>query len=104
MAKAFSIDGVGGSCFRRRIAPYAQAYEAAKACADWKAIEAPSTPLFPWDPKSIYIRRPPFASFGKGTRLGRYSAHPILVLGDDITTDLSHPRALSCPAPRRRNT
>ena len=34
-----------------------------------------------------YLRRPPFAGFGKGTLLGRYAAHPLLVLGDDITTD-----------------
>jgi aconitate hydratase len=40
-----------------------------------------------WDDKSTYIRRPPFASFGSGSRLGCYRAHPILVVGDDITTD-----------------
>lgn len=66
---------------------YARAYDSAEASATWNALEAPSTALFPWDPKSTYIRRPPFASFGEGTRLGTYSAHPIIVLGDDITTD-----------------
>ncbi len=66
---------------------YAPAYDAAEASADWAALEAPSTALFPFDPASTYIRRPPFASFGEGSRLGRFEAQPILVLGDDITTD-----------------
>ncbi|WP_105404640.1 aconitate hydratase AcnA [Neorhizobium sp. T7_12] len=66
---------------------YARAYGTAEASIAWKELEAPSTALFPWDPKSTYIRRPPFASLGEGTRLGQYLAHPILVLGDDITTD-----------------
>ena len=53
----------------------------------WNGLEAPSTPLFPWDPASTYIRRPPFAGFGTGSRLGFYRAHPLTVLGDDVTTD-----------------
>jgi aconitate hydratase len=66
---------------------YASAYDAAEANADWAAFEAPSSALFPWNEASTYIRRPPFAGFGNGTRLGRYPATPLLVLGDDITTD-----------------
>ncbi len=34
-----------------------------------------------------YLRRPPFTYPGAPSRLGRYAAHPILVLGDDVTTD-----------------
>jgi aconitate hydratase len=71
----------------RGIGDYEQAYDAAEASADWAAFEAPDSALFPWDEASSYIRRPPFASFGSGTRLGRYAARPLLVLGDDITTD-----------------
>jgi aconitate hydratase len=66
---------------------YSTAYDAAEASADWAALDAPRETLFPWDQASTYIRRPPFASLGKGTRLGRYAATPLLVLGDDITTD-----------------
>jgi aconitate hydratase len=66
---------------------YASAYDAAEANADWAAFEAPNSALFPWNEASTYIRRPPFACFGNGTRLGRYPATPLLVLGDDITTD-----------------
>jgi aconitate hydratase len=66
---------------------FAPAYDAAEASKAWKQLPAPSTTLFPWDEKSTYIRRPPFAGFGTGTRLGNYGATPILVIGDDITTD-----------------
>ncbi len=26
----------------------------------WNALEAPDTQLYPWDPKSTYIKSPPF--------------------------------------------
>ncbi|MET4196769.1 aconitase A [Bradyrhizobium sp. LA8.1] len=71
----------------RDVSDYAAAYDAAEASADWAALDAPRDTLFPWDQASTYIRRPPFASLGKGTRLGHYAATPLLVLGDDITTD-----------------
>lgn len=71
----------------RDASDYATAYEAAGASADWAALDASRAALFPWDEASTYIRRPPFASLGKGTRLGSYAATPLLVLGDDITTD-----------------
>ncbi len=53
----------------------------------WSRLEAPDTPCFPWDPASTILRRPPFASTSEGTQLGHYTAYPLLVLGDDITTD-----------------
>ena len=64
-----------------------EAYEEAEASAAWKALAAPTTPLFPWDPASTYIRRPPFAAIAAESRLGHYVADPLLVLGDDMTTD-----------------
>jgi aconitate hydratase len=66
---------------------YDDCYGRAEASADWAALEAPGTALFPWDGASTYIRRPPFAGFGAGTRLGSYRAHALMVLGDDVTTD-----------------
>jgi len=63
------------------------AYEEAEASRMWRDLQAPDTALFPWKPSSTYIRRPPFAKFGQGTGLSSFSATPILVLGDDITTD-----------------
>lgn len=70
-----------------KVEDFAPAYDAAEASRAWKELSAPTTTLFPWDELSTYIRRPPFASFGNGTRLGSYEATPILVVGDDITTD-----------------
>jgi aconitate hydratase len=66
---------------------FSSAYDTAEASIAWKDLASPATTIFPWDEKSSYIRRPPFASFGNGTQLGRYEAHPILVVGNDITTD-----------------
>jgi aconitate hydratase len=63
----------------------------------WHALEAPDTPLFPWDPKSTALRRPPFASADFGSQLGRYTAHPLLIVGDDITTDHISPASAIPP-------
>ncbi|PNI08685.1 aconitate hydratase AcnA [Arthrobacter sp. AFG7.2] len=63
----------------------------------WSRLEAPDSPLFPWDSESTILRRPPFASPDQGTQLGHYIAHPLLVLGDDITTDHISP-ASAIPA------
>ncbi len=66
---------------------YAAAYEAAEDSESWRGLDATGTPLYPWNPASTYLRRPPFADGSAKTRLGHYLAHPIIVLGDDITTD-----------------
>jgi aconitate hydratase len=63
----------------------------------WHALQAPDTARFPWDAKSTALRRPPFASVNQGTQLGRYAAHPLLVLGDDITTDHISPASAIPP-------
>ncbi|HXW10471.1 MAG TPA: aconitate hydratase AcnA, partial [Steroidobacteraceae bacterium] len=65
----------------------AAAYDCAEANPEWAALAAPTGPLYPWDPASTYLRPPPFATVDASTRLGRYTAHPLLVLGDDVTTD-----------------
>jgi aconitate hydratase len=53
----------------------------------WHKLVAPDGPLFEWDPASTALRRPPFASRSAGSQLGTYSAYPLLVVGDDVTTD-----------------
>lgn len=65
---------------------YAAAYDRAEASELWRDLDAPDSALFPWDAASTYIRRPPFAGFA-GERPLAIAAAPILVLGDDITTD-----------------
>jgi aconitate hydratase len=71
----------------QRPGDYAEAYDTAEASADWAALPAPSGALYPWDEASTYLRRPPFVAVEGARRLGRYLAHPLIVLGDDITTD-----------------
>ncbi len=68
-------------------ADFSIAYQRAEENEIWGNLDAPSAALFAWDEKSTYIRRPPFASASSESRLGSYVAHPLLVLGDDITTD-----------------
>lgn len=64
-----------------------ESYERAETNEIWHALTAPATALFPWHEKSTYIRRPPFAARAKSSALGHYIARPLLVLGDDVTTD-----------------
>ena len=66
---------------------FASAFRSAEHNEDWEKLVAPVSPLFAWEENSTYIRRPPFASFDQQCRLGTYVAHPLLVLGDDVTTD-----------------
>ena len=63
----------------------------------WQALQAPPTSRFPWNPASTALRRPPFAWADQGTQLGRYTAHPLLVVGDDITTDHISPASAIPP-------
>ena len=54
---------------------------------DLGAFEPAESPLYDWDPKSTYIRRPPYwegALAGERTLKGM---RPLAVLGDNITTD-----------------
>ncbi|ATB39177.1 aconitate hydratase [Cystobacter fuscus] len=65
-----------------------QAYGAAEASRVWQQLSAPGTPLFPWDPASTYLRPPPFVAFAEPRGdAGALLMHPIMVVGDDITTD-----------------
>ena len=64
------------------------AYDRAEASAPWAALDAPVGAQFPWDSASTYLRRPPFVRFATPVMTaGTLVAHPLLVLGDDITTD-----------------
>lgn len=68
-------------------AEIARAHERAGSSRMWRDLDAPESELYPWDPASTYLRRPPFAAFGPGAAPGAFRARPILFLGDDITTD-----------------
>ncbi len=63
----------------------------------WQAIQVSESPLFPWKQSSTTLRRPPFAGVNEGSLLGDYTAYPLLVLGDDITTDHISPASAIPP-------
>ena len=69
-------------------ADVAAAYGAAETSRIWQDLAAPDTVQFPWDPASTYLRPPPFVAFAEPRRTQTTLAmHPIMVVGDDITTD-----------------
>ena len=63
----------------------------------WQALEAPAAPRFPWNERSTALRRPPFAAASEGSLLGQFSAFPLMVLGDDVTTDHLSPASAIPP-------
>ncbi len=63
------------------------AFAEAENDESWAALDAPAGAQFPWDPASTYLRRPPFARARMPATLGTYQAYPLLLLGDDVTTD-----------------
>jgi aconitate hydratase len=66
---------------------YPRAFTLASQNPSWHELDAPTGAQFPWSPTSTALRRPPFASLTEGSQLGTYTAYPLLVLGDDVTTD-----------------
>src|SRR5574337_2198082 len=76
---------------------YRRAFELASRNPGWHDLSAPDTPLYPWDEKSNALRRPPFVAASEGSQLGHYTAWPLLVLGDDITTDHISPASAIPP-------
>jgi len=64
------------------------AYGDAEASQMWQDLSAPDTALFPWDPASTYLRAPPFVAFAAPrTQETTLTMHPVMVVGDDVTTD-----------------
>jgi aconitate hydratase len=56
----------------------------------WRAIEAPTGDVFPWDDASTYVKHPPYFEGMTATPPGFFdvrSARVLAVLGDSITTD-----------------
>ncbi|MCY1202389.1 Aconitate hydratase A [compost metagenome] len=81
----------------QRPGDYRGAFRIASANPAWQALQSPDTARFPWDPASTALRRPPFASTEEAGQLGHYTAHPLLVLGDDVTTDHLSPASAIPP-------
>ena len=53
----------------------------------WARIATPESALFPWDNESIQLRPPRFVSANTEKFNPSFIASPLLVLGDDMTTD-----------------
>jgi len=66
---------------------YASAFRQASHNPLWDRLEAPAGELFPWSESSNYLQPPPFAAMRNQSLLGRYTAYPLMIVGDDVTTD-----------------
>ncbi|MGP9643323.1 MULTISPECIES: aconitate hydratase AcnA [unclassified Halomonas] len=81
-------------------ADFAKDFKQASRNTRWEALDAPKTATFPWEEASNTLRRPPFAAVSEGSQLGHYTAYPLLIVGDDVTTDHISP-ASAIPADSR---
>ena len=78
-------------------ADFARDFRIASVNPLWRDLNAPQGERFPWDETSTILRRPPFAALHAGSQLGHYTAQPLLVLGDDVTTDHISPASAIPP-------
>ena len=76
---------------------YREAFAVAAANPLWHHIDPPSGELYEWSPTSTILAPPPFADADAGSLLGAFTARPLLVLGDDVTTDHISPASRSPP-------
>lgn len=78
-------------------ADFKYSFEEASNNSLWYDIHAPDTLSFPWESQSTILRRPPFATVSGQNYLGHYRAYPLLVVGDDVTTDHISPASAIPP-------
>jgi len=78
---------------------YARDFRQASKSPLWLSLSlaSQSSPQFKWDVASTALRPPPFAKLSEGSLLGHYRAYPLLVLGDDVTTDHISPASAIPP-------
>lgn len=70
-----------------RAEDFGEAFAQARASESWAGLEAATGALYPWDEASTILQPPEFVTGDTSCLLGRYTATPLLVLGDDVTTD-----------------
>lgn len=78
-------------------ADYRRDFAVASRNPVWAALPSAHSARYPWDDRSTSLRRPPFAALDQGSQLGDYRAWPLLVLGDDVTTDHISPASAIPP-------
>lgn len=86
---------------------FADCYAAiTEGSAEWKALDAPDSPLYPWDAASTYIKRVPFFDDMAKEPVppaGVKEAAVLLNLGDSVTTDhISPAGSISKTSPAAR--
>jgi aconitate hydratase len=54
---------------------------------EWSEIPHGTAAVFPWDPESMFLRRPPFLEEPMDAEAPILGAGVLLMLGDDVTTD-----------------
>jgi aconitate hydratase len=59
----------------------------ANAGPEWSEIPHSTAPVFPWDPESMFLRRPPFLEEPQDIEAPILGARMLLMLADDVTTD-----------------
>ena len=55
--------------------------------AGWSGIPHATTPVFPWAPESLFLRRPPFLDDAPDATAPITGGRILLMLGDNVTTD-----------------
>jgi aconitate hydratase len=68
--------------------------------AEWESLPVPDGDVFPWDPDSTYIRRPPYVdglSPDHAPLADIRGARPLAILGDSVTTDDISPSGAILP-------
>jgi aconitate hydratase len=71
---------------------FRDAYQApADPGSGWRDIPYSKGPVYPWNPESMFVRRPPFLDGQEGAGAPILGARILLLLGDDVTTDQISP-------------
>jgi aconitate hydratase len=67
---------------------------------EWAALRTGDAPTFGWNPDSLYLKRPPFLDAPVPDIADIIGARPLLILGDNVTTDhISPGGAIPADAP-----
>jgi aconitate hydratase len=67
---------------------------------EWAALLTGNDPTFAWNPASLYLKRPPFLDATAPGIVDITGARPLLILGDNVTTDhISPGGAIPADAP-----
>ena len=90
LADIWPSDAQIRACLEGALTPdlYRDAYESyVEPGAGWTDIPYAQTPVFPWSPDSMFLRRPPFLDDMVDAQAPIHGARMLLMLGDNVNTD-----------------